>query len=57
MSDADKRRRALEQAAAARKHIEQRGVIGFSYRPTPPSGPPPGPKKPSAQHPEDKRHR
>jgi len=39
MSDTDKRRRALEQQAAARKHVEQRGVVGFSYRPTPPSGP------------------
>lgn len=41
MSDAHKRRRVLEQQAAARKHVEQRGVIGFTYRPTPPSGPTP----------------
>jgi hypothetical protein len=49
MSDADKRRRALEQAAAARKHVEQRGIIGFSYRPTPPSGPAPEPKQPGTR--------
>jgi hypothetical protein len=55
MSDADKRRRALEQAAAARKHVERRGVIGFNYRPTPPSGPSPEPKGSSAEHPKDKR--
>jgi len=41
MGDASKRRRALEEQAAARKHVEQRGVIGFTYRPTPPSGPSP----------------
>ena len=56
MSDADKRRRALEQAAAQRKHVEERGVIGFTYRPTPPSGPSPETKGSSGEHPKDKRH-
>lgn len=35
------RRKALEEAAAARKHVVQHGQIGFNYRPTPPSGPAP----------------
>jgi len=41
MSDAAKRRRALEKAAAERKHVEERDVVGFTYRPTPPSAPSP----------------
>lgn len=41
MSEDDARRKALEEAAAARKHVVQRGQIGFTYKPTPPSGPAP----------------
>lgn len=49
MSGAKARRRALEQAAAARKHVVHHRVIGFTYQPTPPSGPPPGAGEPSQQ--------
>jgi hypothetical protein len=41
MSEGDARRKTLEEAAAARKHVVQRGQIGFTYKPTPPSGPAP----------------
>jgi hypothetical protein len=41
MNKRDARRKALEKAAAARKHVVQHGHIGFNYRPTPPSGPAP----------------
>lgn len=34
-------RRELEAARLARKHVVERGVIEFTYRPTPPSGPSP----------------
>jgi hypothetical protein len=55
MSDADKRRRALERQAAARKHVEKREVIGFSYQPTPPSGPSPEAKESSTRRTKRKR--
>lgn len=41
MAEANARRKALEEAAAARKHVVQRGTIGFTYKSTPPSGPAP----------------
>jgi hypothetical protein len=49
MSKGDAKRKALEEAAAARKHVVQRGQIGFTYKPTPPSGPPPRPDDESSR--------
>lgn len=39
--DTAARREYLEAARLARRHVVERGEIGFTYRPTPPSGPPP----------------
>lgn len=45
---AQARRTTLEKDRLARKHVVQRGTIGFTYKLTPPSGPAPASGVPSS---------